>query len=1171
MPSPNVSRTFTTPFRTIVFLAFVLPALVCGVPSASAQVDRAELEGTITDPTGGVIIGAHVKVVATDTGLAEELPANSKGYYRFPGLAVGTYTVTVSSAGFKTKGVEGVVLRIGQTRTLDVQLDVGAITEKIEVTATNAPTDRSSAEAATVIDRSQIADLPNNGRDWASFTLLAPFAQDDGGGDQRTIRFAGRARDDNNFSFDGVDAGGIQEQAQKSQTRLQVSQDAVEEYRVNSALYSAEYGTQSGGQIDVVTKSGTNDFHGTAFGYIRNSVFDARNFNDFNLAGNPAVPPFRMGQYGMSLGGPIKKNKTFFFLNYEGLRQYQSTTQQFLVPSGFCCGTQGGNTLSVPFQQYVLNTSPQVCSILQAYPWRQSAGPYNGCAARFSYPDSAFQWQGTPGPNNPNPNPNADQVTAATPTIVHEDTWLVRIDHKISESTLLYGRAQRDISLVDAPNGSSLPGDKVQTINHPANYLIALQHTFRPSLFNEVKFYVNRAPFHNPQSSVLTYAVGTNNFVGLNNNNADIEVGSTYGIVDNLTWTHGRHTFKTGIEYRRVRLNQGKTADNNLSFADSSGVDEAGLVNGTLYGISFTAPWCCHKLRRNFIMPYFQDDWKVTPTFTASLGIRWDYYGVAQEADNRTTVFDVTQFHGVCFGSGSTWRNFLPTAIPTPINTPPCPTNPALYNPNYRNFDPRVSIAWAPSMFHGKTVIRSGFGIYHGAAQNDDLNAGLESDRFTAFLHDTTGNGTPLLPAYQQTIPDLSGLVASGQIGLTQQPRALQRHGRRDLYAETWGLTIDHELPANFLASAQYIGSRGVRLFSRGGVNFCLTKPAYDGSCTRVLDQYYPDLSGQTPTLDPYGSVDYKSDIGSSTYNALGLSLERRFSAGLSFQTRYTWSHSINDGSVGGGESNGPENVNCLQCDKGPSVFDVRQNFVVNGVYELPFGKGKAYLNGGGLMDRLVGGWSLSSIGLWHTGHPLTISMNINPTQLPDGNDQTSQRPDLVPGVPVMLPGGVHNYTLPINPAAFAPPPVDPGGVVTGFDSQQNPICALSCGLVTRFGTAPNGVIRALNSWQIDLALMKNAKLTERVNMELGVQFFNIFNHIQLGDPSSGNLTLNYALSSSCVPGNLTGCSWVLQSPSTLGVITTTNNFNNNNDNAASPNTGTGLPRQIQFMLRFEF
>jgi len=571
-----------------------------------------------------------------------------------------------------------------------------------------------------------------------------------------------------------------------------------------------------------------------------------------------------------------------------------------------------------------------------------------------------------------------------------------------------------------------------------------------------------------------------------------------------------------------------------------------------------------------FYMPYFQDEWKVTPNFTLSAGLRWDYYGVANEADNATTVFDLNEFHGVCLGSGS--KN---GPYPTPINTPPCPRNPVLYNPNYRNFDPRISIAWAPSMLHGKTVIRSGFGIYHGAAQNDDLNAGLESDRYTAYLNlNPTGPGTPLEPAYQQFIPDLSGLSSLG-IGIQQQPRALQRHGRRDLYAETWGLTIDHELPAKFLASAQYIGSRGVRLFSRGGVNFCLNKPQYDPSgqgnliCTRTLDQYYPGG-------DPYGSVDSKADIGSSTYNALGLSLERRFSAGLSFQSRYTWSHSINDGSVGGGESNGPENVNCLRCDFGPSVFDIRHNFVANAVYELPFGPGKAYMNESGALGKVVGGWSLSSIALWHTGHPLTIAFNISPAQLPDGNDQTSQRPDLVPGQPILLPGGVHNYTLPINPAAFAAPPLDPGGQVTNIinnpDGSQTLVCPLSCGLVSRFGDAPNGLIRALDSWQIDLALMKETKLSERYTLEFGVQAFNIFNHIQLGDPNGDNLTLDYNLAAvQPAPGGPIQTVQSLSPHGTLGLINTTNNFNNNNDNAASPNTGTGLPRQIQFMLRIKF
>ena len=1118
-------------FALLEWTFLILLLMLNPAASAVAQVDRAVLEGTVTDPTGALMRSARVQVLAVDTGISEEQQANSNGYYRFPGLAVGQYKVTVTSPKFTTKVIDEVVLQVGQTRTLNIQLQVGAVAEKVEVNASAEPAERSSAEASTVIDTTQIANLPNNGRDWTSFTLLAPFAQDDGGGDQRTIRFAGRARDDNNFQFDGVDAGGIQEQAQKSQTRLQISQDAVEEYRVNSALYDAEYGTQAGGQIDVVTKSGTNDWHGTVFGYIRNSIFDARNFNDFDLNGNPAVPPFRMGQYGMTVGGPIKKNKTFFFLSYEGLRQLQSTTRQFTIPSGVCCSDlPGGAGLS--FQQLVLNTSPQMCGIMQAYPWRASVGAINGCSARFVYPDGAFQTTS---------DANADLLTAATPTTIHEDTWLVRIDHRISQKTLLYGRAQRDISLVNAPNGSSLPADKLQTINHPANYLVALQQTFTPNVFNEVKGYINRAPFHNPQSSALTFAVNAADFVGLNDNTADIEVGTTFGVIDNLTWTHGRHAFKTGMEIRRVRLNQGQTADNVLSFGS-----ETDMTTATLSGISFIAPWCCHGLRRTFYMPYFQDEWKITPTLTFTAGLRWEYYGVAHEATNRTTVFDLNQFHGVCLGSRSI--NTLPVPPSSgPVNTAPCPKDPALYDPNYKNIDPRVALAWAPGALNGKTVFRAGFGIYHGAAQNDDLNAGLESDTFRVKVNQSVA----LSPAFEQTTPDLSSVTAQKQ---ASHPRALQREDRRDLYAETWGLTVEHELPQNFQFSVQYLGSRGVRLFSRGGVNLCTTPVTFnpvDGDCVRPLDQFYPDPNNP----DPFGSVDIKRDIGSSTYNALGVSLERRFSKGISFQSRYTWSHSINDGSVGGGESSGPENVSCLSCDKGPSVFDVRHNVAVNAVYELPFGPGKAYLNESGALGKVIGGWSLSSIGLWHTGHPLTTKMDLGGNisggafdglsftyLLPDGNDVTDQRPDLIPGVPVTLPGGGRHGTPLINAAAFQAPPVDANGNFT------------------HFGNAGNGLIRALDSWQVDLALTKKTKLTERVSMEFGVQTFNIFNHVQLGDP--GNLTLVY---DPTVPGTH------LQVPGDFGLISSTVNFNNNNDNDASPNTGTGLPRQIQFMVRFEF
>ncbi|HKV04132.1 MAG TPA: carboxypeptidase-like regulatory domain-containing protein [Candidatus Acidoferrales bacterium] len=1094
--------------RTHNFSLFVLLLVAGGFHPAAAQTDRATLEGTVSDQSGAVIMDARVKISAVATGQAQERATNDHGFYRFPGIAVGLYAVEVSHAGFKTKLVEDVELEVGETHTLDVPLILGDVSERVEVKGSSEPAERSTAVAASVIRGDQINNLPVNGRDWAGLTLLAPFAQDDGGGDQRTIRFAGRARDDNNFSFDGVDAGGIQEQAQKSQTRLQISDDAIEEYRVNSALYDAEYGTQAGGQINVVTKSGTNDYHGTVFGYLRNSVLDARNFND-----PPAIPPFRMGQYGLTFGGPIVKDKTFFFIDYEGLRQFGGTTATAAVPTAAFL-----REVLVTGRSGVGGPSPQMCPILQSYPWRQSTGTVGGCAPRFSFPDSMFN----------TPQGDAENFTHVAATTVHEDTWLVRVDHKFSDKTTLYGRAQRDISLVAGPQGNAL--DELRTINHPANYFIALQHVFTPNVVNEVKVYVNRSPFQNPQASVLPYSVDTGNlFETINNDQADIEIGSTYGAIDNLTWTHGRHAFKTGMEVRRVRLNQGKTASNTLAFADDSGILTAQLAS-----VTFTAPWCCHAFRRSFYMPYFQDEWKITPALTVNLGLRYEYYGVANEAHNATTVFDLNQFHGVCLGSHS--RN-VPLGV-TPINTPPCPTNPVLYNTDYLNFDPRVSVAWAPGALQGRTVIRAGFGIYHGAAQNDDLNAGLESDTFTGSI-----SSVPLTPPLEQAVPDTSAFAKTAN-----RPRALQRQGRRDLYVEEWGLTIDHELPAAFLFTTSYLGSHGVRLFSRGAVNLCTSTPDVNLNCSRPLDPFYPDPTNVLPTLDPFGSVDIKRDIGSSSYDGLQFSLERRLTSGVSFQTRYTFSHSINDGSVGGGESNGPENVNCLVCDKGPSTFDVRHSFTANSVYQLPFGPGRTHLNGEGLFANILGGWELSGVGAWHTGHPLTVTYNVQPNQLPDGNDQTNQRPDITPGVPLYLPGGGKNELPWINPAAFQAPPQNTGSSVAGA--------------VTRFGNEGNGVIRALHSWQLDLALAKETKLTERFELEFAVQVFNILNHTQLGDPH--NLQLDY------VP-NPGGPGFITQPSTDFGVINTTNNFNNNNDNAASPNTGTGLPRQIQFMLRFKF
>ena len=1090
-------------FRLLVILGLFV------APSVLAQTDRATLEGTVTDSSAAIVSGVKVRITAVATGQTQERTTTANGTYRFPALALGAYTVQVSRDGFKTEIIENVELHVGETRTLDVSLNVGQVTEKMEIIADPGPEERSSAESSAVIVTDQIENLPLNGRNWANLTRLAPWAQDDGGGDQRTIRFAGRARDDNNFSYDGVDATGIQEQAQKAEVRLQVSPDAIAEYRVSSALYDAEYGSQAGGQVNVVTKSGTNDFHGAVFGYFRNSVFDARNFTDFDINNKPVLPPFRMGQYGLTFGGPVVRNNTFVFLSYEGLRQYGGITLRAAVPD-------------FAVQQAALS-GPQaanLCPILQAYPWRKSSATSlagSGCAPKFVFPDTAFVDScSNPANCQANLSSDFDNFTHPAQSIIHEDTWLARLDHKFSDKTTLYARAQRDIAFARSPTGNLF--DQVGTKNHPGNYILALQHMFGVNLLNEAKFGINRAPFHNPVFPGLIDVSVSSNFESLNNSQTDNEVGTTFSYIDNATYTRGRHTLKAGIEVKRVRLNQGKTESLSVDF----GGDNTSLINNTASSVDYQTSWDGHALRRTFVMPYIQDEWKVTPAFTLNAGLRWEYYAPITEAHGRVKIFDLLACHGFC-----------------------SPTS-ALEYPNYKNFDPRLSLAWAPGRLKGKTVVRSGFGIYHGSAQNDDRNAALESDRteikLLAGQNGVSATGLNFGPGYLQKPPNFNLPPGSGQPGLIA--RALIRH-HPDLYVETWGLSVQQALPQSFLFTLSYLGTHGVHLFARNFENLCDPAQLHPGNgtigpCVRPLDSFPDPATGQT-----FGTIDYKANVGTSSYHGLLFALDRQITKGFSFNAKYAFTHSINDGSVGGGEASAPQNAACRACDRGPSVFDVRHNIILSSMYELPFGPGKQYM-ANGVASRLLGGWTLSGLWNWHTGHPLTVGLNPSDSSLlPDGNDRSSPRPDVVSGNSV-IPGG-QNANNWVNAAAFALPPVDP---VTGA--------------LLRYGNAGNGVIRSPHVWQVDLALEKETKLTERFGLQFGAQVFNIFNHTQLADPHS--LSFDYTCDQTVTPANCT-----FSSHSNFGIINTLVNTNINSDKFFADNTGTGLARQIQLFARFRF
>ena len=398
----------------------------------------------------------------------------------------------------------------------------------MQVTA-EAPLAQTSAAVGGVIAGEQIQNLPVNGRNWNSLAVLTPGAVDTGVDDQKSIRFAGRATDDNNYRFDGVDATGIQNQGQRTSARLQISTEAIAEFRATATLYTAETGGSAGGQVEVVSKTGTNALHGSLFEFFRNNVFDARSFD----SKSSSLPPFRLNQFGGSLGGAILKNRTFYFVNYEGFRQVLGQTLTGVVPSP-------------AYRARTLAASPALKPILDAYP----AGNL--------------------------PTSNADVYTyfGTGRQTATEDAGLFRLDHSFTDKTTGFLRFNMDSGIADAPiGGNGFLADRIGTTIKPYNAIASLEHIFSPSVLNDAKVGFNRSDFLTVNESVLPFAVTVPTFSTLNNSIQKIAVSNSFSFLDNATFVFGRHTLKAGVEIRRVQINQSATATNDLTVAYASAAD----------------------------------------------------------------------------------------------------------------------------------------------------------------------------------------------------------------------------------------------------------------------------------------------------------------------------------------------------------------------------------------------------------------------------------------------------------------------------------------------------------------------------------------------------------------------------------------------------------------------
>ncbi len=990
-----------SPLLSLMCILFVSLSLVS---VSMAQVDRATLVGTVTDTTGSVVPNAKVEVTDQQTGLRRQAQTGGSGAYTLPQLPIGNYTVTVSLTGFKTVSIKDVRLGVGDTRTLDVQLEVGAVETQVSVESAAMPLESSAPTLGTVIGSQQVREIPLNGRHWASLMALAPGAINTGDGSQQTIRFVGRARDDNNWTYDGIDATGVKDPRQESALRLVISTDSIAEFRVNASLYSAESGGGAGAQVNLVSKSGSNAFHGSLFEFLRNDKLDARNPFD------TSKQPFRLNQFGGSFGGPIVRNRTFFFANYEGLRQRVSLTRRADVPSAAFRGRA---------------TSPGVQQILNAYP-AGTLRTSNAEIDRFET-DSKDAWR--------------------------EDSGAARVDHRFNDNNTLFFRFSTDDGTTNIPR-TAIPGDTVNNFFRPTNIVLQYQRILSPTVINEVKAGVNRSALNRFESGSFQEQINVSGFTTLNNSNHDIETGTSYALIDNLAITRGRHTLKIGGEARLIHVN---VADPLLDSLSVTYPNRTAFLNNAVDSVSIGTGNEVLGTRKWYYFAYVQDDLKLRPELTLNLGLRYEYYSVNREGHDRYRVFDINECRGFC-PQGTPW-----------------------YFPDRNNFDPRVGIAWAPKALKGKTVIRTGAGIYHGPGQVDDVNAAIDnfSDNFSLTRNEAPNLSYPITPF----------LGLARDVGIT--PRSLQRD-RRDLYSAQWGFSIQQELPASFVTQVGYVGSSASKVFTRLDIN--------------VLDP----VTRLRP-LRTFGRIDEKRQDGNSNFNALQVSLYRRAARGLTWTTEYMWSHSINDSSIGGGEGDRPQDQACRHCERGNSAEDIRHTITSNWVYQLPFGPGQRFLNAGPA-SRIFGGWEASGIWTMRTGRMLRVTISRTTNDLPDGNSR-SPRPDLVPGVSV-YPAGGPTFAQWFNPAAFAIP------------------------ASRTWGNAPRVVATGPGLAQVDLALQKRNKLSERMDLVFRVEAFNLFNRTQAGNPGT-----------------------VFTSPASFGLV----------NSGLNRTIGTGTSRQLQLALRFMF
>jgi hypothetical protein len=1080
-------------FAVRVFAAML--AAVLFIPQHTfAQFESAAVLGTVRDASGSTVAGAKITLTSTQTGVVQSTVTDSEGNYVFPSARIGTYTVSGQAAGFKTAEANQFTLTVNARQRVDLTLEVGQVTERVTVEGAATPLETDTSSRGTVVSTQQIVNLPLNGRSYADLALLAPGVRKSAISTSRDASFNvnGMRSSLNNFIVDGVDNNsyGTSNQGFSNQV-VQLSPDAVQEFRIETTNYSAEFGRAGGGIINATIRSGTNQFHGSAWNFLRNTSLNATGF--FKPVNNEK-PVFIQNQFGATLGGPIKRDKLFFFVDYEGFRRISKQITFADLPSM----EQRQGNLGIPIR------NPYTGEVYQ-----------NGIIPQnVITPFARAVLNDLPVPQRPGNSRNFESLPRRTDV---NDKGDVRSDYFLNDRVNFFGRYSHRLMenleppAIPGPSGGDANGN-VRVLNQAGAF--GSNITLSPSSLLEVRMGISKTEggkfplfvgtegvaqrfgFPNvpsdPRYTGGIYRQAVNGFTafGVQNSNPQFQNPNVYNPKVNWSKIMGRHSLKTGYEYQAIntqiddfnpkygndtysgRFSQAPgTATNNLQFL-------ADFMFGARSNYSLNnAVIMDYRQRMHFM--YVQDDWKPTTKLTLNLGVRYEYATPQWEAENRLSNFDPVTNTLVQAKDGSVYDR-------------------ALVKPDRNNWAPRVGLAY--NLFD-KTVIRSAYGISYihfnrlGGENLLAYNLPWVLNPTVDQIAPAATNGQPLCTGLND--PPL-GCFRPTQLGYTNgfldvrniNPLAVRTnyipHDNRTGYVQNWHFTIQQELAKGMVLDLGYVGTRGVNLMILGDYN-----------------QARPNRVGENATLQSrrpitnFGFIQAAFGAGYLNYHAFQVKLEKRYSNGLYFINSFTWSKAIDNASGHLETANGDNsrvNIRDLRNEKGLSGYDQPFNNTTAVTYEIPFGRGRKFgSDSHSATNFLVGGWRLVAFNTMTSGLP------VNLTYGPASNFQVSGAPTYRPNITgdPLMPEGQRTPNQYLNPNT----------VVLPTDVSQP------------FGNVGRNTVRAPGFVQLDLGLHKQFPMFwEGHNIEFRAEAFNATNRTNFQSPNGNRSSSSFGQISGTFP-----------------------------------------------------